>query len=529
MDIKKLMRNPLTFLFIVLIVAAILMFLNLGQRFYWSDEHPAPLLARNILKYGYPRAFDGKYYAQNYYYDNYPIYPTSLIFNNNYTWIYQPWLNYYITAAGFSIFGDNEFGGRFFNALLGLGTIVLFYFLARRLTKDNATTMIATVLLATSVTLYLYSRTVRYYALVMFFSVAVFLSYTKLIQEKKGYHWLVLSSVFLYYSNVTVFFPVMLAIVLHYFLFFKNWKKLISGFILSLGGIACFTVPWFVYAQLWKNTNDVTLSIKFFPLNILSSYYFITLLWFPLLLLFFLPMLLKRYDKDSAGRDGLFTILFFLCVYLVFVSIFSLPAPVRYLLPIMPFFYILTAMVIIQVAKWSKYVAVLGILVLIFTSYLHVFPYVFLKPALKSIHSPYIQDQDYFWGNSLKIRYDLSNYLYEITHDYESTDESVIRYLKENARDSDTILSNDQMLMIVYGNWTILRLNDFYKQPPNWIIIRYNSKQFIDFISQRFDLKQYEKIEIHNKDTYWSDDPNPLHHRYVTDTTGLVVIYRYKG
>ncbi len=51
-------------------------------------------------------------------------------------------------VAGIKIFGDNPFGWRFFSVIFGTATIVLFYFLCRRLNMSRDAASIATFLLA---------------------------------------------------------------------------------------------------------------------------------------------------------------------------------------------------------------------------------------------------------------------------------------------------------------------------------------------------------------------------------------------
>ena len=53
-----------------------------------------------------------------------------------------------IIAGGVKLFGDNPFGWRFFSVVFGTATIVLFYFLCRRLNLSRDATSIATFLLA---------------------------------------------------------------------------------------------------------------------------------------------------------------------------------------------------------------------------------------------------------------------------------------------------------------------------------------------------------------------------------------------
>ncbi len=60
----------------------------------------------------------------------------------------HPPLGKLILVAGFKIFGDNSWGWRFFPILIGTGTIILFYFICRRLDMSQTATNIATFLLA---------------------------------------------------------------------------------------------------------------------------------------------------------------------------------------------------------------------------------------------------------------------------------------------------------------------------------------------------------------------------------------------
>ncbi len=60
----------------------------------------------------------------------------------------HPPLGKLIILGGVEIFGDNTLGWRFFSVVLGTGSIVIFYFLCRRLNLSNRAASIATFLLA---------------------------------------------------------------------------------------------------------------------------------------------------------------------------------------------------------------------------------------------------------------------------------------------------------------------------------------------------------------------------------------------
>jgi dolichyl-phosphate-mannose-protein mannosyltransferase len=70
-------------------------------------------------------------------------------FSDNHTVRFQehPPLGKLFIYAGIEIFGDNPLGWRFFSILLGTGSIVLFYFICRRLNLSRRTASIATFLL----------------------------------------------------------------------------------------------------------------------------------------------------------------------------------------------------------------------------------------------------------------------------------------------------------------------------------------------------------------------------------------------
>src|SRR5207249_1094457 len=79
----------------LVLVAALLIVPGLGVRYLWDDEAETALLAKNVIRFGVPVAWDG----------------ASLIsqecgsdYDANYLWLQTPWLPIYLTAASLSIF-----------------------------------------------------------------------------------------------------------------------------------------------------------------------------------------------------------------------------------------------------------------------------------------------------------------------------------------------------------------------------------------------------------------------------------------
>src|SRR5438445_10718984 len=108
----------------LLILAAALILPNLEDHYLWDDEAETALLAKNILRFGVPVAWDG----------------ASLIsqecgsdYDANYLWLQTPWLPIYLTAASLSVFGASAFAARLPFALLGLLAVPSMYLPPRRL------------------------------------------------------------------------------------------------------------------------------------------------------------------------------------------------------------------------------------------------------------------------------------------------------------------------------------------------------------------------------------------------------------
>jgi 4-amino-4-deoxy-L-arabinose transferase-like glycosyltransferase len=124
-------------LLVVLVVAALLILPNLGRDYLWADEGDTAVLARNILQFGVPRAWDGVSLIDSDY---------GARLNDDLVMVSHPWLQYYVTAASFALVGVTAFGARLPFALLGLLTVGLIYGLTWRATANRWTAASATLL-----------------------------------------------------------------------------------------------------------------------------------------------------------------------------------------------------------------------------------------------------------------------------------------------------------------------------------------------------------------------------------------------
>src|SRR5438552_18313561 len=154
------LRQHLPFALIA-VIAAGLIFTNLGSDYLWADEGDTAVLASSILKFGVPKAWDGVTFTDS---------DLGARENQQLIMVGTPWVQYYVAAASFLLFGENTFAARLPFALAGCVTVLLGFQLIRRLTGDWRAAFCGALLMLCSVQFLLYAREARYYALAMAFT-----------------------------------------------------------------------------------------------------------------------------------------------------------------------------------------------------------------------------------------------------------------------------------------------------------------------------------------------------------------------
>ena len=142
---------------LVAIIGAGLIFTNLGSGYLWADEGDTAVLASNILKFGVPRSWDGVTFMDS---------DFGARVNNDLVMVSSPWLQYYLAAASFWLFGENTFAARLPFAFAGWLTILLVYRLIWQSIADRRAALCGTILTICSVQFLLFCRQSRYYACV---------------------------------------------------------------------------------------------------------------------------------------------------------------------------------------------------------------------------------------------------------------------------------------------------------------------------------------------------------------------------
>ncbi|GAH63219.1 unnamed protein product, partial [marine sediment metagenome] len=232
--------NPILLAFgLLVLVAAGLLFLGLGNAFLWEDEAYTASLARNVLRTGLPTAWDG---------ENLLAWRNGRNLNEELI-SREAWVQYYLAAASFALLGESALAARLPFALLGLATIVVFYYFTARHLKHRGRALLCTAFLALSVPFLLYSRTARYYTPAMFLgTICWFLSLDLTLRRKRNLVLFAICCALFFHTNYVVFAAFFAALGLVN-IFFQGRAQQLKALLLSVPLILLLTLPWYLWIK----------------------------------------------------------------------------------------------------------------------------------------------------------------------------------------------------------------------------------------------------------------------------------------
>jgi len=323
-------------LLVLTFISVLLYFYNLGSFQVWQpNEAFYAEASRNMLSTG-----------------NY-ITP----FYNGELRLQKPPLTYWIVALGYSIFGLNEFGLRFFHAVLGLCTGLITSLLAWTLTNSLSVSLTSFLILVLSLQFFSNAHYASPEVPLAFFVSATLTSWFFYYKKRRLVFLLLAflcSSLGMWVKGPVAFF--MPALIIFVFLLLENPKELLDKKYYLLTPFALALGLWWHFYHLLTYGN--TFLKVFFSENIKRVYagdepiYFYlmdTLVSFlPYSLLFFVAVL---WSLVKAKKELKFPLVWFLSFFLVF-SLIKQKIPV-YVMPAYPAMAIITAHFLVG-QDWEK-------------------------------------------------------------------------------------------------------------------------------------------------------------------------------
>lgn len=342
--------------------AAVLLFTRLGHYSLWGDEAIMALSAKGVMATG-----DTSVVQEH---GNIVAYGNGLLLRDLHDRMSPP-LYTYLTAGAFAVFGVNPWAARLPSVLLGLATIALILYWAR---KQPAPVLAMLALgLVCNVPLLLSIRQCRYYAPAVFFSTLTVFLYCRWRGGWRGLAALAVPGVLLWASNYMLCAILGACLLVDWLLWQRHKTPLTVSClpVLAAAALCCAALlwvwnPWRVGAwQAYASDNDFADKLRlawwyFRDLNVCEYY--------PALMLA-VAVPLAFFDK-TIRRLGLALVLYI--TLLGFASQQSLRmtsvADVRYAAPLIPLAVALTVAVIWKLTREKAWLALPLSAVLFFTN-----------------------------------------------------------------------------------------------------------------------------------------------------------------
>ena len=357
-------RFTLAILIATLVLAAVLLFTRLGHYALWDDESYTALGARGVLRTG-----DTSILLDH---GNIVACRGGLLVTNMCDRATPP-LPAYLVAASFALFGQDTWTARLPFALAGLGTIALVLLWARR---QGWLFMAVTALgLLGNVSLLLFCRQCRYYALAIFFSTAIVLLYSRAKWTPRNLFTLSLLSALLFASQYLDYFALYACLALDYAVWKRHesplgWRGALWLFLPQaiLNGIVGaiwnpLLTPFDSYATHVTFLDHFTLFYRYWRDVDFSE--FVSL---PLLLVTLIVGLNQRRTWLVRGCGAL-------AVYLTMMALLceqppnaSVVADTRYVIPIIPLAIVLEAALVCLASRHRPALALAAALFVFFTN-----------------------------------------------------------------------------------------------------------------------------------------------------------------
>ena len=199
----------------MLLIAAVLLFVNLGGRDYWSDEI-----------FSLPKLNNPKVVLAQASWDVHP----PLFFLKEYYWI--------------EIFGRSETATRAMSALFGFLGLLAAYALAKRMIP-RANLNLFTIVLVVSPFYLFYARMNRYYALTGLLCLLTIYLFSRMLEKpnikRQVLFWM--SSLILIYEDY-VGFILLFSLTLYYFWHFRSQPNKWLRFLIGIIAVAVLYIPW---------------------------------------------------------------------------------------------------------------------------------------------------------------------------------------------------------------------------------------------------------------------------------------------
>lgn len=529
------------FLLAALGIGALLLLSGLGDRALWTDEAETALLARNILRFDVPRAFDGVNYVSQ------RVVAGREDFDERGIWVLSPWLQLYWAAGSFAVLGESAATARLPFAAVGLACIWLLHRLASDVFGDRRVARLAALLLVACVPFVLHARQARYYPLVAFLGTAAVSAYLRLLERRpRAALWLVLALGLLFHASYAAWVPIVAGLAIHAALFARSRIEL--GRAAAIGaGVLALVGPWAFFARIDRSSSLIDPS--YFAFNALN--YAITLNQYvlPLAWIAVTWALARLAPRDAAPRGRALPQPFVgVVLCLVATSLLFASANTnwffRYVIQLVPVLVLVHAALLVRVADrvvdhFGARAGRFALVALVPLVTLTTLPALIAFPLLRPLEARTARER---WADDPLLRRpraalasplsELFDLAHELTYPVRGPDSAIAAFLTAHADPNDLVFADYGDLPIAFSTGLTVRGASQgvpYLGKPDWIVSRgfeASGQPLARFAVER----GYVTHVLDVADTRWENQPDPYAHRYRTVPAGTsrhppIVVY----
>lgn len=510
----------------ILALGAFLLLFHLDHRPFWQDEAETAGLAKNVLKYGVPRAYDGV---------NIISQEEGREYDQDYLWRWSPWLQIYLAAAAFKVGGLTTYAGRFPFAILGIACILLVYQLVNRNFGNRAWACLAALLLATSVVFLLYARQCRYYSLGTCLILLTLYAFRDNWQTRIGPALLLCFSLgLLFHANYLLFLsfagPALLAAILLY-----HAEMPLARTLTVMAGTCLIIFPGLFLFRIQQQTMMISLGAILEHLEEYGGDFFQFMFPLPVAVYLLCHWGQALWTRTNLLQDPAERFILFLALIVLGNILILTPAPqgeMRYLVHLYPFCTIILGWVICRAWRYQKFSGALLALLLIGTNWLYVVPLGWLGISNRPVHN----DPHMLAYPNIPLKL----YLTELSSPYPDVNQNLINFFRAQAQPGQTILTTygDLPLEFYTSARVIGGLQGHLPQtpPPEWLVLRWytrwNRQYNLNESEQaiRHLLSQpgaYRAVTLPGEDEIFGNQPDPYFHRFMPpiESVAPLVVY----
>src|ERR1700730_15172165 len=226
-----------------------LLFCRLDAHLLWGDEAETALLAKNTARFGIPKTTDLV--------NHITVLGNLRDENAAHVWTWAPWLQEYLVAGMYLLFGATTWTSRAVFAGIGWLSVVLIAHVSYRIYRDHRVALGSAFLLTTSEIFLLQSRQCRYYSATVFAEILLVYGAFELLKNRKQAICLLSVALILqFYTNFIVAaanLPLLIALSW----FNRRQKQTLVKLAITIALFLTAVLPWVVYARTWRQSQEL--------------------------------------------------------------------------------------------------------------------------------------------------------------------------------------------------------------------------------------------------------------------------------